>query len=585
MNFKKILLESRIDDFKLKFNKKFNEQQIEKIIDNVPQKYLMWVGKTFDSINFNSNFNDLANKLREFDKISSNLPLTDINSYNNLEQLAKALDDYANRPRREVKKVEGGNVVYEDPRFFVVNPLTHQSSCYYGKGTKWCTAADSDYQFKQYNDDAKLFYILDKTKPTNDPFYKIALLRKFNGDKTFFDAQDNSLKNIDNVIEPTLLKQIMTSIDDYLQSEYAGQIKIYSDRELARKEQERLYALRIQRVLEDRREEAQERREENEWALGPDCPEEGLKAHALLDWLVDTSDVEVMTNDDRLELQRLIDEKERLETEYNEDENVRRDILDTIDEIDEEIDEIQSKVDVYNIIPTGNHYDCTEFQVIDGGLDDRRYAVGDEDEMQNSAYEYVENLIDDIGYEGFNKSFAQNYIDEDAVADEAERIYDDDVRDNPEVYFDDSNRELSDKQVEQINILKMRIEKNKEFVESLESQNEEYEDEETQEKIDEINETIEEFENEIEEIENDPNGEFNEEMIEDKVNELVSAVRRDPEWFMSEFGLQWSDYIDKDDFIQGVIDEDGYGHTLNSYDGTADEVYVNEKLFYVMRID
>ena len=82
MNFKKILLESRIDDFKLKFNKKFNEQQIEKIIDNVPQKYLMWVGKTFDSINFNSNFNDLANKLREFDKISSNLPLTDINSYN-----------------------------------------------------------------------------------------------------------------------------------------------------------------------------------------------------------------------------------------------------------------------------------------------------------------------------------------------------------------------------------------------------------------------------------------------------------------------------------------------------------------------
>ena len=201
MNFKKILLESRIDDFKLKFNKKFNEQQIEKIIDNVPQKYLMWVGKTFDSINFSSNFNDLANKLREFDKISSNLPLTDINSYNNLEQLAKALADYANRPRREVKKVEGGNVVYEDPKFFVVNPLTHQSSCYYGKGTKWCTAADSDYQFKQYNDDAKLFYILDKTKPTNDPFYKIALLRKFNGDKTFFDAQDNSLKNIDNVIQ------------------------------------------------------------------------------------------------------------------------------------------------------------------------------------------------------------------------------------------------------------------------------------------------------------------------------------------------------------------------------------------------
>lgn len=585
MNFKKILLENRIDEFKFKFNKKFNEQQIERIISNVPQKYLMWVGKNFDSINFNSNFNDLVNKLREFDKISSNLPLTDINSYKNLEQLAKALVDYANRPRREVRKVEGGNVVYEDNRFFVVNPLTHQSSCYYGKGTKWCTAADSDYQFKQYNDDGKLFYILDKTKPTNDPYYKIALLRKFNGDKTFFDAQDKSLKSIDQVVEPEMVKQIMLSIDDYLQSEYAGQIKIYSDRELARKEQERLSALRIQRVLESRREESQERREENEWALGPDCPEEGLKAHALLDWLVDTSDVEVMTNDDRIELQRLIDEKERLETEYDEDENVRRDILDRIDEIDEEISEIQEKIDVYNIIPTGNFYDCTEFEVIDGGLDDRRYAVGDEDEMQSSAYDYVDNLIDDIGYEGFNKNFAQNYIDNDAVADEAERIYDDDVRDNPEVYFDDSDRQLSDKQVEEIEILKMKIEKNEQFIERLESQNEENEDESIQEKIDEITEINEELESEIEDIESSPDGEFPEDMIEDKVNDLVNEVRRNPEWFMSDFGLEWQNFIDKDDFIKGVIDEDGYGHTLNSYDGNADEVYVNEQLFYVMRID
>ena len=583
MKFKKILLENRIDDFKLNYSKKFNSEQLNRIIDNVPQKYLMWVGKNFDSMNFNSNINDLAIKLREFDKISSNLPLTDINSYKNLEQLSNALLEYANRPRRQVKQVEGGNVVYDDNRYFVVNPLTHQASCYYGKGTKWCTASDSDYQFKQYNDDAKLFYILDKTKPTNDPYYKIALLRKFNGDKTFFDAQDNTIKNIESVVEPNFFKEIMGSIDDYLNTEYAGQMKIFSDMELAKKEKERVERLRIERILQGRREDAQSRRENGEWSLGPNCPEEGLKAHALLDYLDDNGDVEVMTNDDRLELQKLIDEKERLETEYDEDEEVRRDILDRIDEIDEEIEEIQSKIDAYNIIPTGNHYDCTEFEVIDGGLDNRRYAVGNEDEMQSSAYDYVDNLIDDIGYEGFNKNFAQNYVDNDAVAEEAESIYDDDVRNNPDAYFDDSDRQLSDKQVEKIEILKMKIEKNKKFIEKLE--NDDYEDEEIQEKIDEINEIIEEYESEIEEIENDPDGEFPEEMIEDKVNELVSAVRRDPEWFMSDFGLEWSSYINKDDFIQGVIDEDGYGHTLNSYDGTADEVYINGELFYVMRID
>jgi hypothetical protein len=378
----------------------------------------------------------------------------------------------------------------------------------------------------------------------------------------------------------------MGSIDDYLNTEYAGQMKIFSDIALAKKERERIERLRIERILQGRREGAQSRRENGEWSLGPNCPEEGLKAHALLDYLDDNGDVEVMTNDDRLELQKLIDEKERIETEYDEDEEFRRDILDRIDEIDDEIEEIQSKVDVYYIIPTGNHYDCDEFQVIDVlGLEDRRYAVGTDDEMQSSSYECVDNLIEDIGYEGFSKSFIQDYIDSDLVADEAEGIYDNDVRENPDAYLDESERELSDEQVEQINILKMKIEKNKKFVEKLENDDYDDDDDEIQEKIDEINEIIEEYESEIEDIESSPEGYFPEDIIADKVDSLVDAVRRDPEWFISDFGLDWKHYINKDELIKGVIDADGYGHTLNSYDGTADEFYVNRQLFYVMRID
>jgi hypothetical protein len=49
--------------------------------------------------------------------------------------------------------------------------------------------------------------------------------------------------------------------------------------------------------------------------------------------------------------------------------------------------------------------------------------------------------------------------------------------------------------------------------------------------------------------------------------------------------LNWDDYIDKDGFIEGVIDADGYGHTLNGYDGNADEMKVGDKWYYVMRLD
>ena len=53
---------------------------------------------------------------------------------------------------------------------------------------------------------------------------------------------------------------------------------------------------------------------------------------------------------------------------------------------------------------------------------------------------------------------------------------------------------------------------------------------------------------------------------------------------MEEYGLEFEDYVDKDDYIQGVIDADGYG-IVNGYDGNVDEVYVQNELFYVMRID
>ena len=143
----------------------------------------------------------------------------------------------------------------------------------------------------------------------------------------------------------------------------------------------------------------------------------------------------------------------------------------------------------------------------------------------------------------------------------------------------------ANKQEEKIEILRKRIEYNTVTIGKLEEQMDGENDDLIQEKIDELNELSEEYIAEIEEIEEDPDGEFPDELIEEKVESLVSDAKYDPESFMSEMGLNWADYIDKDDFINGVIDEDGYGHTINSYDGTADEVYVNDKLFYVMRID
>ena len=54
---------------------------------------------------------------------------------------------------------------------------------------------------------------------------------------------------------------------------------------------------------------------------------------------------------------------------------------------------------------------------------------------------------------------------------------------------------------------------------------------------------------------------------------------------MNEWGLEMNEYIDKDAFIKGIVEEDGYGTTLNGYDGSADEINIEGETYYVMRID
>ncbi len=312
MDFLKLIQEGRVEDFKSKYSNKFSPEQLKRIVDSVPHKYLMWVGKTFDGINFEENFPKLYNSLNKFTKLSTNLPKTDINQYQNLDDLLNAISVYENRERRDVKKVEGGNVVYDDGKLFVVNPLDYKASCYYGKGTKWCTAAETDTQFKKYNEDGKLFYIIDRTKPTSDPLYKVALLRKFDGEKKYFDAKDEYVKS-GWIFGTKQLNDLDKTVDQYLQSEFAEQLKIFNDIELAKKEKERLRKLEINRILNQRREEAEERRLDGDWDLSnPDIDEIGLKAQALLEYLVDNGDAQVLTNEQKIEIQRIKDEIERL---------------------------------------------------------------------------------------------------------------------------------------------------------------------------------------------------------------------------------------------------------------------------------
>ena len=317
--------------------------------------------------------------------------------------------------------------------------------------------------------------------------------------------------------------------------------------------------------------EAEYRRDEREWELGPGCPEEGLKAHALLDWLRDNGDVEVRTPEQTEQLQQLKLKLEELENSENPDE-------DEVNELQYEIDELDDAIDVYDIIPSGTHYDMDRFVV--EALSGRRYAVGTSDETRSSAEDAVKSLVDDMGVDAFSSSFAKNHLDTDKIEDEARDYYEQDVYDNPDSYLnEDEDRDLSDRQIQEIAVYKKKIKQAEDTIEYLETI------EGTESKIKELLEMIDDMESEIVDIEESPQGEFNQKKIEERIEELVSNVTYDPEAFLNDFGLEWKEFVDMDALIEDAIDTDGEAHFINNYDGSSDEMEVEGRTFIVMRID
>lgn len=322
------------------------------------------------------------------------------------------------------------------------------------------------------------------------------------------------------------------------------------------------------------------------WDLSnPNIDELGLKANALLQFLEMKGDYQILTPEGKQNILSLKSEIERLNSEFeaSDDSDSALVISDKISALEDELEKYDDYIDLYDLEVEGDHYEMTEFSV--SKLGNERFSVGTETEMHDSAVEYMEQLIDDVGYDGFRKGFLENHLDTEKILERFREIFEDDIRYNPESYLDDSSRELSDEQKERVDYLNKKIETLKRNLENLEKIYNDLEDEEEERiyaRMEKIEEDISDIETEISEIEDSPEGDFRDEEIDQAIEDKISDVESNPIYYMNDFGLEMSDFIDRDSLIEDVIDEDGYG-IVNSYDGSVDEIYVNNKLFYVFR--
>ena len=245
-----------------------------------------------------------------------------------------------------------------------------------------------------------------------------------------------------------------------------------------------------------------------------------------------------------------------------------------------DVGEVDEDTTLEDVIFVGDFYDLDRFSV-----EGTEYSVGDEDETQKSAEQYIRDMIDSEGVSVFNQDFLKSHLDIKGVMEYAQDYYTDDVYNYAEGYFNDEDRMLSSKQQEQVEILTNKQKRLENSVKQLQNFMEKGNEDFYASKISEFEELIDEYTLEILEIRSDPQGEFPDELIDDMIETKLREAKADPWEFIGNLDIDYEQFIDIDSLIEEAIDMDGYGHYLATYDGEAHEVYADGDLFYIMRID
>lgn len=124
-----------------------------------------------------------------FVKIKHNLPVQErdiyTHDYRHLKELLQRVSG-ARVNFEEPISHDGVEVLYEGELGSLYVPLTVESSCRLGKGTKWCTSAEQYNRFEYYNALGRLYVWIDKLRSSNKYQFHFPTAQ-------FMDALDNPI--------------------------------------------------------------------------------------------------------------------------------------------------------------------------------------------------------------------------------------------------------------------------------------------------------------------------------------------------------------------------------------------------------
>lgn len=181
-------------------------QAIEAADPTKNKEYTVFLAKMYAGGGWGAHIEDLESKIKpaleKFHKLKLKKklpsPRNDIMRYSDLADFVAVLDEYPD-PDQDKKGLEKGQAktVFENDKVRIVVPEDQNAACYYGQGTRWCTASrTSTNYFGHYSKDGPLYILLPKQPKHDGEKYQLHF-----ASEQFMDENDYNVEDIIELLE------------------------------------------------------------------------------------------------------------------------------------------------------------------------------------------------------------------------------------------------------------------------------------------------------------------------------------------------------------------------------------------------
>ena len=180
-------------------------QAIEAADPTKNKEYTVFLAKMYAGGGWGAHIEDLESKvkpaLEKFHllKLKKKIPAprNDIMRYADLADFVGVVEEYPDPEEKKEADKGTARTVFENDKVRIVVPEDQNAACYYGQGTRWCTAArTSSNYFNHYNKDGPLYILLPKQPKHDGEKYQLHF-----ASEQFMDENDYNVENIVNLLE------------------------------------------------------------------------------------------------------------------------------------------------------------------------------------------------------------------------------------------------------------------------------------------------------------------------------------------------------------------------------------------------